>query len=85
MAQVIIYKNDEGVLEIVRPTPQIIAAGYSVLQVAKKDVPSGKPFKIIEETVLPIDRALRAAWDWDADLTTDNDGYGSDTQEFEEE
>lgn len=76
MAQVIIYKNDENILQVIHPTAEILDAGYSVLQVANKDVPTGKPFKLIEETALPTDRALRAAWDWSGNLDTDNDGVG---------
>lgn len=44
--------------------------------VAAKDVPAGKPYKIVSEADVPSDRSQRAAWTVDdADLT---DGVGAD-------
>jgi hypothetical protein len=59
--QVVIYKQDNGRVAIVRPTVQ--------------DVPAGKPFKIIDAALVPAERAARDAWQVeDAELT---DGVGT--------
>lgn len=79
MPKVIIYKQDNGVLAIVTPTPEILTM-YSIEEVARKDVPFGKPYKIIDSSELPSDLSLRNAWTVDeADLT---DGVGAESNEF---
>lgn len=78
MTQVIIFKNDNGGVSVVYPTPEALAV-YGIQAIALKDVPSGKPFKIIDASDLP-DRSQRPLWDVDeADLT---DGIGADSNEF---
>lgn len=73
MTNLIIYKNDEGGVSEVWPAPD---CGLTIKQIALKDVPSGKPFKIIDISDLPADRTQRDAWTVDeADLT---DGIGAD-------
>lgn len=79
MSQVIIYKQDNGRIAIVRPTQEAIDA-HGIEAVAQKDVPSGKPYKIINESDLPSDRSQRNAWTVsDADL---DDGTGAESNEF---
>lgn len=74
MSQVIIYKQDNGVVAIIRPTEEALAL-YGIEAIAQKDVPTGKPYKIIDTTTLPADRSQRDAWTVaDADLT---DGVGA--------
>ena len=58
--KVIIYL-DNGTLRIVRPTPEGIAA-FGVDGVAKKDVPTGVNYKIIDHSELPESREDRGAW-----------------------
>lgn len=78
MTQVIIYKTDEGGVAVIYPTPEALAI-YGIEAIAAKDVPAGKPYKIIDDTGLP-DRSTRSQWDVDeADLT---DGVGSESNEF---
>lgn len=73
MTQRIIYTNDEGTLVVIIPAPD---CGLTVEQIALKDVPFGKPFKVIDVSELPADRTQRSAWSVDeADLT---DGVGAD-------
>ena len=80
MKQVIIYKNDEGGVSVVTPTQEALEL-YGIQAIALKDVPAGKPFKIIDASELP-DRELRAQWDIDeADLT---DGVGNELNSFDE-
>lgn len=73
MDQRIIYQNDNGGVSVIIPAPD---CGLTVEQIALKDVPFGKPFKIIDVSELPADRTQRNAWTVDeADLT---DGVGAD-------
>lgn len=78
--KVIIYKNDEGGVSVIHPTQEALDT-YGIEAIALKDVPAGKPFKIIDAADLP-DRSLRNQWDVDeADLT---DGVGADYNVFPE-
>jgi hypothetical protein len=80
MNQVIIYKQDNGVVAIIRPTAEAIAL-YGIEAIALKDVPAGKPYKIIDAADIPADRSQRNAWTVDeADLT---DGVGADWNTFD--
>lgn len=81
MNQVIIYKQDNGVVAIVRPTGEAITL-YGIDAIAQKDVPEGKPYKIIDTADIPSDRSQRNAWTVDdADLT---DGVGATGNTFDE-
>jgi hypothetical protein len=80
MTQVIIYKQDNGVAAIIRPTEEALEQ-HGIEAIAAKDVPAGKPFKIVDASDIPSDRAQRNAWTVDeADLT---DGIGGESNEFE--
>ena len=80
MTQVIIYKNDGGGVSVVYPTPEALEI-YGVDAIAQKDVPHGKPYKIIDASELPS-RETRSQWDVDdADLT---DGIGANYNVFPE-
>ena len=73
MNQRIIYTNDDGSVSVIVPAPE---CGLTVEQIALKDVPFGKPFKIIDVSDLPADRTQRNAWTVnEVDLT---DGVGAD-------
>ena len=81
MSQVIIYKQDSGVIAIIHPTGEALAS-YSIQQIALKDVPSGKAFKIVDSSEIPTDRSMRNAWTVDdAELT---DGVGATYSTFQE-
>lgn len=76
--QVIVYKNENGGVSVVHPTDEALAI-YGIDAIAQKDVPFGKPYKIIEASELP-DRSQRNGWDIDEALLTD--GVGSESNEF---
>ena len=79
MTPIIIYKQDSGVVAILRPTDEALNA-HTIQAIAIKDVPSGKPFKIVDASDIPSDRSERDAWTVDeADLT---DGIGGESNEF---
>ena len=81
MNQAIIYKQDNGVVAIIRPTEEALAL-YGIEAIAQKDVPAGKPYKIIDASEVPTERTYRNTWTVDdADLT---DGVGAEWNIFDE-
>lgn len=75
----IIYQTDEGGVAVIVPTPEALSL-YGLEAIALKDVPAGKPFKIVDASDIPSDRTFRSAWEVDpADLT---DGVGSESNSF---
>ena len=54
----IIYPTDAGGVAVIIPAESIEAA--------LKDVPEGKPFKIVDVSDIPADRTFRAAWEYAA-------------------
>lgn len=70
----IIYPTDDGGVAILIPAPDwLIQEGNSLEELAAKDVPAGKPYKIVNVSDIPSDRTFRAAWSADF---TNPDGYG---------
>lgn len=57
----IIYKTDEGGVAIIVPAPE---CGLTAEEIAAKDVPAGKPYKIIDVDDVPSDRTFRNAWEY---------------------
>jgi hypothetical protein len=75
----IIYKTDEGGVAVIIPSDNALAE-YTIQEIAEKDVPAGKPYKIVDVADIPTDRTFRNAWEADeADLT---DGIGGESNEF---
>ena len=52
--KLIIYPNDNGGIAILVPTESVEAA--------MKDIPSGKPYLIVDAADIPTDREFRNAW-----------------------
>jgi hypothetical protein len=77
MNQRIIYLNNEGGVSIIVPA---FECGLTIEQIAAKDVPAGKPYKIVDVTDIPSDRTFRAAWTVDEEDLTD--GVGSEHNIF---
>ena len=77
MTQCIIYNQDNGIPAVVMPTEEALQ-NHTIQAIAVKDVPAGKPFKIVDVADLPD--APQEAWVIDdADLT---DGVGGESNEF---
>ena len=57
----IIYPTDEGGVAVIVPAAE---CGLSIEAIAAKDVPAGKPFKIVDVSDIPEDRTFRAAWEY---------------------
>ena len=66
----IIYKNTDGSIGII----VLANCGLTVEQIARKDVPNGLSYKIVNASDISSDRTFRNAWTIDdAELT---DGVG---------
>lgn len=78
----IVYQNDTGGVAVIIPTPEALDL-YGIEAIAKKDVPAGKPYKIVDAADIPADRSEREAWTVDeADLT---DGIGGPHSVFDQD
>jgi len=63
MIQRIIYPNDDGGVSILIPTAEYLET-HTIEELAAKDVPKGKPFKIVSIEDIPTDRTFRDAWEY---------------------
>lgn len=75
----IVYIQDNGVVAVITPM-QWAVDKYGIEAIALKDVPEGKPFKIVQDSDIPADRTQRNAWAIDPTLLTD--GTGGASSEF---
>lgn len=57
----IIYPTEDGGVAVIVPAP---GCGLTIEEIARKDVPFGKPFKIINVSDVPNDRTFRNAWEY---------------------
>ena len=67
----IIYKQDNGVIAIIIPA---INETMSIEEIARKDVPTGKAYKIVNVSEIFSDRTFRDAWTIDDSELTDGVG-----------
>jgi hypothetical protein len=63
MTKRIIYPTDDGGVAVIIPAPE---CGLTIEEIAAKDVPAGKEFKIIDTADVPTDRTFRNAWEYQA-------------------
>lgn len=70
----IIFANQDGSIGIVHPTAEALAT-MSMHEIARKDVPTGRPYKIVQDEDIPTDRTFRDAWE--VDVATLTDGVGA--------
>ena len=66
--KLIIYPNDNGGICILTPAPE---CALSLQEIAAKDVPAGKPWKIIDAADVPTTREFRDAWTADFSEVTE--------------
>jgi hypothetical protein len=67
----IIYNNNDGGVSIIHPTNEL-----PIEEVARKDVPAGVPYQIVDASDIPTDREFRNAWE--ANIIPDGVGMGAD-------
>jgi hypothetical protein len=79
MTHCIIYNQDNGIPAVMMPTEEALAS-HTIMEVAIKDTPTGKPFKIMDISELPQDAPQEAWVVDDADLI---DGIGGESNEFD--
>ena len=70
MDKIIVFKEPghDGIF-VIHPTGEL-----TLEETAKKDVPTGVPYKILDVSDLPSDRVFRDAWDMDESLFIDGVG-----------
>ena len=56
----IIYPTDDGGVAVIVPAD----CGLTIEEIATKDVPAGKPYKIVDVADIPTDRTFRDAWEY---------------------
>ena len=61
MNQRIIYPNNDGGVSILIPAAE---CGLTIEEIAAKDVPAGKSYKIVDVSDIPTDRTFRDAWEY---------------------
>lgn len=57
----IIYPTDDGGVAVIIPAEE---CGLVIEEIGAKDVPEGKPFKIVNASDIPTDRTFRNAWEY---------------------
>ena len=55
----IIFPNDDGGVSVIIPSDN---CGLSVEDIARKDVPVGKAYQIVDVADVPSDRSFSNAW-----------------------
>jgi hypothetical protein len=59
MNQRIVYPTPDGGVAVVIPSGEL-----PIEEVARKDVPAGVPYHIVDVSDIPEDREFRNAWVW---------------------
>lgn len=77
-----VYKNNDNSICVVIPTKEALSK-HSIETIALKDVPTGVPFWLVENSEIPTDRTFRDAWEIPEEWG-EPDGYGSQYNTFEE-
>ena len=57
----IIFPTDDGGVSVIIPAAE---CGLTIEEIAAKDVPAGKPYKIVDVADIPTDRTFRDAWEY---------------------
>lgn len=61
----IIFKTEDGGVAVIIPSPEWLETN-TIEDLAKKDVPAGAEYKIIDTADVPSDRTFRDAWEYTA-------------------
>lgn len=68
-----VFLNQDGSISIVHPTGKELTDEQLKI-VVEQAVPTGQPYKLVEDSEIPTDRTFRAAWTIDPALLTDGVG-----------
>ena len=69
----ILYPTQDGGIAVIHPTAEALAS-MTLHEIARKDVPTGRPYKIVQDEDIPSDRTFRDAWTVDEAILTDGVG-----------
>lgn len=69
MRKLAIYENSDGGISVIIPMD-----GFNIYDVARKDIPAGTEYWIVDESTFPEDRYFRDAWTIDRDVLGAPDG-----------
>jgi len=61
--QRIIYATPDGGVAIIVPAAE---CGLTIEEIARKDVPTGVDYRIVNVSEIPADRTFRNAWEYTA-------------------
>ena len=75
MALLILTENDTGGVAVGYPTPEALET-YTIIEIALKDTPTGKPFWIVDEENISNDHTFFNAWELDTEVLGEPTGYG---------
>lgn len=64
MSDLIIWKNEDGLVQVTHPS---LNCGFTIDEIAKKDLPSGSKYKILPAEELPVWDEFRDSWTCDDD------------------
>jgi hypothetical protein len=70
MKSLIVFPNSSGGVVFCYPAPD---CGLSLLEIARKDVPAGVPFRLLNDSEVPSDHTFFGAFEADF---TEPDGFG---------
>ena len=73
MTQRIIFLNKADGVSVIIPSDEALRS-HTIQEIAEKDVPAGKPYKIVSADDIPSDRTFRNAWEVDEATLTDGTG-----------
>ena len=79
---IVIFENQDKSIGILIPTQECVDL-FGIEAIAKKDVPEGLPFWIVEDVHIPESRTFRGAWEIDESMGEPH-GYGHKDNTFEE-
>jgi len=68
----IIYQTETGIA-IIHPTDEALET-MTIEEIAKKDVPTGVPYWLVDDSEIPSDRTFRNAWVFESDREADGVG-----------
>ena len=78
----IIFENQDKSIGILIPTQECVDL-FGIEAIAKKDVPEGLPFWIVNNDFIPQDRTFRGAWEIGRESMGEPHGYGHTENTFE--
>tara|TARA_Y100001938_G_C7898820_1_gene333555 strand:+ start:459 stop:686 length:228 start_codon:yes stop_codon:yes gene_type:complete len=74
MTKKIIYKRADGGVSVITPTDEGLEKLGGIENLAKRDVPTGLKYKIVDKSEISSDRTFRDAWEIDESELTDGVG-----------